>query len=126
MKHALFCTLDKTISPATVGSPTLTSSQTTSYEVTQTHPPNSLKTDTTSSITTEAVTHPLDSSNTDTTSSTTTEAVVNNKATWTESLIIVAYIIAPAVMVWMLALTGLVLVNLYVLYYKTPIDYRMA
>ena len=36
MKHALFCTLDKPISPATVGSPTMTSSQTTSYEVTQT------------------------------------------------------------------------------------------
>ena len=102
MKHALFCTLDRTISPATVGSPTMTSSQTTSYEVTQTDPPNSLKTDTTSSIT--------------------TEAVVNNKAACTESLTIVAYIIAPAVMVWMLALTGLVLVNLYVLYYKTPIE----
>ena len=49
MKHALFCTLDKTISPATVGSPTMTTSQTTSYEVTQTtsyevtqtDPPNS-------------------------------------------------------------------------------------
>ena len=114
MKHALLCTLDKTISPATVGSPTMTSSQTTSYEVTQT----------TSYEVTE--TDPPNSSNTDTTSSITTEAVVNNKAACTESLIIVAYIIAPAVMVWMLALTGLVLGNLYVLYYKTPVDYRMA
>ena len=104
----------------TLESPTTTSSSTTASGVTD--PSNTSNTHTSSSGTTEAVTDPPNSLKTDTTSSITTEAVVNNKAACTESLTIVAYIIAPAVMVWMLALTGLVLVNLYVLYYKTPIE----
>ena len=97
MKHALFCTLDKTISPATVGSPTMTSSQTTSYKVTQTQsdPPNSYTSNT---------------SNTDSSSSEIT-AVTNNE----ESSPVDWVYIAAAIVAVILAIAGLIVMVIVIM-----------
>ena len=107
MKHALFCTLDKTISPATVGSPTTTSSQTTSYEVTQT----------TSYEVTQATSYEVtqtDPPNSFTSSSTTIAGMTDLDK---DSSPPVEYI-AAAIVAVILAIAGLIVMVIVIMAYK--------
>ena len=105
MKHALFCTLDKTISPATVGSPTMTSSQTTSYDVTQTQsdPPNSFTSNT---------------SNTDSSHPSETTAVTNNEESSPAPQLPSVEYIAAAIVAVILAIAGLIVMVIIIVAYK--------